>query len=692
MVFVSDESAAESGFKFTFEFELTGPDPCESNPCQHDGECQSHPDYYTCKCADGFAGINCEIDMDECASYPCKHGGTCVDGVQDYTCDCLEGFTGKNCETPPDFCASNPCENGGLCVNRNVDFVCSCPRDFMGEKCEEPVPTPSPPPTPAPTTPAPTQPEPTEPAKNEPVPEVTTQAPSPTPKEDKKGEASPADHKPHPPGDANNHKTSVIIAVILVLLVLLLLLGIFLWYWFKLRKGNPQKREKEVTLINMKTKSEHGQGRSGHRLSRTTSINSVTMKGDSRDGRLLNKLKKMSEDIIMEEVPDETKNRPPHHIHPSNPYIAPVSLPNTIPDTSNLRKISIPVTQHELNGLGNHHMGPFQPTNVAPHDAIELLNQLKQNNNNNMDFKSALSQYGIPTYTPKPFPSYNMAPLAVANVANPQINPFQPEPYPTQPSYPTDPSYPTQPDHSMELSAQEAAEVVNHLLRSEPNNGKPVTSQEAMEIIRHVRDKSYGEERPPMDREKSIVLHPHEVANIFNKFRNRPTVADSDEPIRNEGGIASSYDPSDPGDRAPNRMNREFRECSPIQEESSGGKQGNPRNAWTPEADHEEPVVKRVRKKPKRFLCESSIDPDQKVHDWLESTPKVKGNKHKKHRSPVNSVATDTVITRTLPTKVNRNGRHSPSNEEPTRAPRTIRQTRRMIPDKSMLPITGFLP
>ena len=39
------------------------------------------------------------VDINECAGDPCLNGGTCTDGVNSYTCSCAAGFTGKDCET-----------------------------------------------------------------------------------------------------------------------------------------------------------------------------------------------------------------------------------------------------------------------------------------------------------------------------------------------------------------------------------------------------------------------------------------------------------------------------------------------------------------------------------------------------------------------------------------------------------------
>ena len=39
------------------------------------------------------------VDVDECVSSPCQNGGNCTDGVNGYTCFCAKGYTGNNCET-----------------------------------------------------------------------------------------------------------------------------------------------------------------------------------------------------------------------------------------------------------------------------------------------------------------------------------------------------------------------------------------------------------------------------------------------------------------------------------------------------------------------------------------------------------------------------------------------------------------
>ena len=38
-------------------------------------------------------------DIDDCAKKPCINGGKCIDGINSYECKCADGFAGKNCET-----------------------------------------------------------------------------------------------------------------------------------------------------------------------------------------------------------------------------------------------------------------------------------------------------------------------------------------------------------------------------------------------------------------------------------------------------------------------------------------------------------------------------------------------------------------------------------------------------------------
>ena len=39
------------------------------------------------------------IDTDDCTPNPCANGGQCTDNVNGYTCNCAAGYEGVNCET-----------------------------------------------------------------------------------------------------------------------------------------------------------------------------------------------------------------------------------------------------------------------------------------------------------------------------------------------------------------------------------------------------------------------------------------------------------------------------------------------------------------------------------------------------------------------------------------------------------------
>ena len=37
-------------------------------------------------------------DIDECEMDPCQNGGNCTDGINEYTCKCADGWEGDDCE------------------------------------------------------------------------------------------------------------------------------------------------------------------------------------------------------------------------------------------------------------------------------------------------------------------------------------------------------------------------------------------------------------------------------------------------------------------------------------------------------------------------------------------------------------------------------------------------------------------
>jgi len=163
-------------------------DECSSDPCLHSGTCFDHVFSYSCICARGFSGYNCEVDDDDCMSSPCKNGSTCTDMVDKYTCTCRSSWAGAFCDVEVDACiaeenncdskraecihvgvgyhecvcnagyetsnagvkcsnilecSSSPCLNGGTCADGKctdfaceVQYSCSCHPGWAGDHCE----------------------------------------------------------------------------------------------------------------------------------------------------------------------------------------------------------------------------------------------------------------------------------------------------------------------------------------------------------------------------------------------------------------------------------------------------------------------------------------------------------------------------------------------------------------------------
>ena len=113
------------------------PDPCQTNPCLHDGRCVPVDGSFVCLCGDGFRGDTCELSFDNCEPDPCQNGGTCVDGADAASCQCLDGWDGATCQHSVDDCSPNPCANGGTCVDGFKSYTCTCEPGYLGSNCRE---------------------------------------------------------------------------------------------------------------------------------------------------------------------------------------------------------------------------------------------------------------------------------------------------------------------------------------------------------------------------------------------------------------------------------------------------------------------------------------------------------------------------------------------------------------------------
>ena len=99
-------------------------------------------------------------DIDDCVDEPCLNGATCIDALTDYSCTCAAGYTGENCETgihllrdsfytstvvqhitfpttaDIDECEAAPCLNGATCTDEVNGYSCECAAGYTGEDCE----------------------------------------------------------------------------------------------------------------------------------------------------------------------------------------------------------------------------------------------------------------------------------------------------------------------------------------------------------------------------------------------------------------------------------------------------------------------------------------------------------------------------------------------------------------------------
>lgn len=101
-------------------------DTCVTMPCLNGGECISVPSptantNFTCKCANGYYGAQCEISMH---------------------CTLQNNFSIQIMTGPCEFFANNNpnvnfCQNGGTCQNTGSQAYCKCKTGYTGQKCDQ---------------------------------------------------------------------------------------------------------------------------------------------------------------------------------------------------------------------------------------------------------------------------------------------------------------------------------------------------------------------------------------------------------------------------------------------------------------------------------------------------------------------------------------------------------------------------
>ncbi len=62
--------------------------------------------YIFSSCYAGYAGTNCEIDINECQSQPCQNNGVCITPYPNmYACQCRTNYVGSQCQILSDPCS-----------------------------------------------------------------------------------------------------------------------------------------------------------------------------------------------------------------------------------------------------------------------------------------------------------------------------------------------------------------------------------------------------------------------------------------------------------------------------------------------------------------------------------------------------------------------------------------------------------
>ncbi|XP_069963928.1 protein crumbs isoform X3 [Bactrocera oleae] len=161
---------------------------CPPDNCLNGGTCSGSASNFTCLCASGYTGYNCELPVtDGATNVPltgsgavgnspissainCINGGKCLNGgtcsMNGTHCYCAGGFSGDRCEKAEPCtalncqepmvcqlnkcvcpenkictaCSAQPCRNGGVCTDlANGEYTCSCTSGWTGRTCMKDV-------------------------------------------------------------------------------------------------------------------------------------------------------------------------------------------------------------------------------------------------------------------------------------------------------------------------------------------------------------------------------------------------------------------------------------------------------------------------------------------------------------------------------------------------------------------------
>lgn len=104
-------------------------DACEGDPCKNGGTCFFEDDSFRCICREDFVGETCEKE-NRCVKDACFNGATCIQNLEDgnIVCKCASGFGGGNCEIDLLPCLKQKCNDRGTCKETKVpgEHVCEC--------------------------------------------------------------------------------------------------------------------------------------------------------------------------------------------------------------------------------------------------------------------------------------------------------------------------------------------------------------------------------------------------------------------------------------------------------------------------------------------------------------------------------------------------------------------------------------